>query len=112
MQNVNVLKVGLDGIGPLLTLLYGPTFNVAGLWSGFLGPRPRRSRSSCPGSASAMLDMRLVVDESPDDIIQMIRRHLDDRGFADIAIEVFAAFSPSQTSVAEPGHPGRAGHPQ
>jgi hypothetical protein len=49
-----------------------------------------------------MLDMRLVVEESPDEIIQMIRRHLDERGFADIAIDVFAAFSHSQTSVDEP----------
>lgn len=32
----------------------------------------------------------------------MIRRHLDDRGFSDIAIDVSAAFSHSQTSVAAP----------
>jgi hypothetical protein len=32
----------------------------------------------------------------------MIRRHLDERGFSDIAIDVYAAFSHSQTSVAEP----------
>jgi acetylornithine deacetylase/succinyl-diaminopimelate desuccinylase-like protein len=101
VQNVNVLKGGTDGIGPLLTLLYGPTFNIAGLWSGFLGPETATIPFVVPGSASAMLDMRLVIEESPDDIIQMIRRHLDDRGFSDIAIDVFAAFSHSQTSVAE-----------
>jgi hypothetical protein len=32
----------------------------------------------------------------------MIRRHLDDRGFTDIAIEVYAAFSHSQTPVSDP----------
>jgi acetylornithine deacetylase/succinyl-diaminopimelate desuccinylase-like protein len=101
-QNVDALNGATAGIEPLLTFLYGPTFNIAGLWSGFLGPETATIPFIVPGNASAMLDMRLVVDESPDDMIQMIRRHLDDRGFSDIAIDVYAAFSHSQTSVAEP----------
>jgi acetylornithine deacetylase/succinyl-diaminopimelate desuccinylase-like protein len=101
-QNVDELKGGTDGIEPLLTFLYGPTFNVAGLWSGFLGPETATIPFIVPGSAAAMLDMRLVVEASPDEIIAMIRRHLDERGFSDIAIDVYAAFSHSQTSVAEP----------
>ena len=101
-QNVDTLNGGTDGIEPLLTFLYGPTFNIAGLWSGFLGPETATIPFIIPGAASAMLDMRLVVEESPDDIIQMICRHLDDRGFSDIAIDVYAAFCHSQTSVTEP----------
>ncbi|MGH2614302.1 MAG: M20/M25/M40 family metallo-hydrolase [Thermomicrobiales bacterium] len=101
-QNVDELNGGADGIEPLLTFLYGPTFNVAGLWSGFLGPETATIPFIVPGTAAAMLDMRLVVEESPDEIVQMIRRHLDERGFADIAIDVYAAFSHSQTSVSEP----------
>jgi acetylornithine deacetylase/succinyl-diaminopimelate desuccinylase-like protein len=101
-QNVDTLNGGTEGIEPLLTFLYGPTFNIAGLWSGFLGPETATIPFIVPGSASAMLDMRLVVEASPDEIIQMIRRHLDDRGFSDITIDVFAAFNHSQTSVTEP----------
>jgi acetylornithine deacetylase/succinyl-diaminopimelate desuccinylase-like protein len=101
-QNVETLIGGTDGIEPLLTFLYGPTFNIAGLWSGFLGPETATIPFIVPGSAAAMLDLRLVVEESPHEIIQMIRRHLDDRGFADVAIDVFAAFGHSQTSVTEP----------
>ncbi len=100
--NVDALNGGTEGIEPLLTFLYGPTFNVAGLWSGFLGPNTATIPFIVPGSASAMLDMRLVVEESPDEIIAMIRRHLDERGFADIEIEVYAAFSHSQTSPSDP----------
>jgi acetylornithine deacetylase/succinyl-diaminopimelate desuccinylase-like protein len=100
--NVAELNGGTDGIEPLLTFLYGPTFNVAGLWSGFLGPNTATIPFIVPGSASAMLDMRLVVEESPDEIVAMIRRHLDARGFEDIAIAVFAAFSHSQTSPSDP----------
>lgn len=100
--NVQELQGGADGVEPLLTFLYGPTFNVAGLWSGFLGPNTATIPFIVPGSASAMLDMRLVVEESPDEIIAMIRRHLDERGFDDIAIEVFAAFSHAQTAPGDP----------
>jgi acetylornithine deacetylase/succinyl-diaminopimelate desuccinylase-like protein len=101
-RNVDALNGGTEGIEPLLTFLYGPTFNIAGLWSGFLGQETATIPFIVPGSASAMLDMRLVVEESPDEMIQMIRRHLDDRGFSDITIDVYAAFNHSQTSVAEP----------
>jgi acetylornithine deacetylase/succinyl-diaminopimelate desuccinylase-like protein len=101
-DNVAELNGGAEGLEPLLTFLYGPTFNVAGLWSGFLGPNTATIPFVVPGSAAAMLDMRLVVEESPDEIIAMIRRHLDERGFADIAIEVFAAFSHSQTPANDP----------
>jgi acetylornithine deacetylase/succinyl-diaminopimelate desuccinylase-like protein len=101
-QNIEQLNGPSEGIEPLLTFLYGPTFNIAGLWSGFLGPETATIPFIVPGDASAMLDMRLVVEESPDEIIAIIRRHLDARGFTDIAIEVYAAFSHSQTSVSDP----------
>jgi acetylornithine deacetylase/succinyl-diaminopimelate desuccinylase-like protein len=101
-QNVATLNGGSDGMEPLLTFLYGPTFNIAGMWSGFLGPNTATIPFIVPGSASAMLDMRLVVEESPDEIIAMIRRHLDARGFTDIAIDVYAAFSHSQTPLTDP----------
>lgn len=100
--NVRELNTSLDGIEPLVTFLYGPTFNIAGLWSGFLGPNTSTGPFIVPGTASAMLDMRLVVETSPDEIIAMIRKHLDDRGFADIAIDVLAAYAHSQTSVQDP----------
>ena len=102
VSNVPELNGGTGGIEPLLTFLYGPTFNVAGLWSGFLGPETATIPFIVPGTAAAMIDMRLVVEESPDEIIAMVRRHLDARGFSDIAIDVYAAFSHSQTAVAEP----------
>src|SRR5262249_53901274 len=36
-NNVKHVQGGLDGIDPLINSLYGPTFNIAGLRSGFLG---------------------------------------------------------------------------
>jgi len=100
--NVETVVGGTDGIDPLITLLYGPTFNVAGLRSGFLGPNTATIPFIVPGSATATLDMRLVVDTPADEIVLMLRRHLDARGFEDVSIQVYAAFDASQTAVSEP----------
>ncbi|MDQ3549479.1 MAG: M20/M25/M40 family metallo-hydrolase [Chloroflexota bacterium] len=101
--NVNELVGGSEGIDPLVNFLYGPTFNIAGLHGGFLGPGTSTIPFIVPDRATAMLDMRMVVDSSPDEIIAMLRSHLDSRGFSDIEIDVFAAFAHSQTSPSDPG---------
>ena len=100
--NVNHVRGGLLGKDPLVNLLYGPSFNIAGLYSGFLGWETGTIPFVTPGRASAMLDMRMVVEMSPEEIIGAVRGHLDDHGFPDIEIEVFSAASHSQTSLSEP----------
>ena len=93
---------GTEGIAPLVNLLYGPTFNVAGLRSGFLGPKSGTIPFITPGTATATLDMRMVVPMPADEIIGRLRQHLDARGFSDIGLHVYSAFDASQTSVSEP----------
>jgi acetylornithine deacetylase/succinyl-diaminopimelate desuccinylase-like protein len=101
-KNLSRLVGGSEGMDPLLNFLYGPTFNVPGLRSGFIGRGSGTIPFIVPGTATAMLDMRLVVDTSPEEILAAVRAHLDARGFDDIAIEVYAAFSHSQTPVEDP----------
>jgi acetylornithine deacetylase/succinyl-diaminopimelate desuccinylase-like protein len=101
--NVKHVHGGTDGMDPLVNSLYGPTFNVAGLRSGFLGPETGTIPFIVPARATATLDIRMVVDLSPEEIIDAIRRHLDRHGFSDIAIEVLAAFGHSQTPLSDPG---------
>jgi acetylornithine deacetylase/succinyl-diaminopimelate desuccinylase-like protein len=101
-SNIDDLNGGMADDAPLRTFLYGPTLNIAGLRSGFLGPNTATIPFIVPHSATAMLDMRLVVALSPDEIIDRVRRHLDECGFDDIAIEVYAAFSHNQTPVSHP----------
>ncbi|HUG16552.1 MAG TPA: M20/M25/M40 family metallo-hydrolase [Thermomicrobiales bacterium] len=100
--NVNDLVGGLEGLDPLINFLYGPTFNIAGLRAGFLGPETATIPFIVPDRATAMLDMRMVVGASPDDIIELLRAHLDAHGFDDIGIEVFAAFAHAQTAPSDP----------
>ena len=100
--NVAHVRGGLQGLDPLLNLLYGPSFNIAGMYSGFLGWESGTIPFITPGRASAMLDMRMVVELSPEEIIGAIRSHLDIHGFSDIEIQVFSATSHSQTSLSDP----------
>ena len=102
-NNVPPVTGGTEGKDPLIHFLYGPTLNIAGLRSGFLGPETSTIPYIIPDRATATLDMRLVVDMSPEEIVGCLRRHLDKRGFSDIEMEVFAAFAHSQTSLSDPG---------
>ena len=86
----------------MINWLYGPTFNVVGIYAGFLGPETATIPFIVPSEAKAMLDMRLVVNSRPEEIINFIRKHLDARGFSDIDISVYSAFSHNQTSVSHP----------
>jgi acetylornithine deacetylase/succinyl-diaminopimelate desuccinylase-like protein len=101
--NVRHVHGGMNGMDPLVNSLYGPTFNVAGLRSGFLGPETGTIPFIVPARASATIDIRMVVDLSPEEIIDAIRRHLDRCGFSDIEIDVLAAFGHSQTPLDDPG---------
>jgi acetylornithine deacetylase/succinyl-diaminopimelate desuccinylase-like protein len=103
VKNIQHVQGGLEGIDPLVNYLYGPTFNIAGMRSGFLGPETGTIPFVIPGKATATLDIRMVVELTPDEIVDSIRRHLDQHGFADIHIDVLAAYSDSQTPITDPG---------
>ena len=100
--NVDRFRDGDEGADPLIEFLYGPTFNVAGLRAGFLGPESGTIPFIVPGSATAMLDMRSVTDLPAEEIIQLTRAHLNRRGFEDIELTTYAAFDPWQTPVTNP----------
>lgn len=71
---------------------YEPTCNIAGLLAGFIVPG--LSKTVLPKQAMAKLDMRLVPDQDPHDIVEKLRAHLDKRGFTDIEITTFSMEHP------------------
>ncbi len=81
-----------SGIDLLERYYFAPTCNIAGIVSGFTVPGT--SKTVLPKEAMAKLDMRLVPDQDPQDIIVKLRRHLDDRGFSDIEIATFSMGHP------------------
>lgn len=90
---------GLTGRDLLARLLFSTTININGLWSGYTG---EGMKTILPHAAHARLDSRLVPDQTPDAQLELIRKHLADRGFTDIAVRKISGYAPAQTSVDTP----------
>ncbi|MGH7628908.1 MAG: M20/M25/M40 family metallo-hydrolase [Gemmatimonadales bacterium] len=89
----------LSGGDALARYLFATTLNIDGLWSGYTGPG---TKTILPHVATAKVDSRLVPNQHPDSALALIRRHLDAKGFSDIAIRKLAGYPPAQTSVSAP----------
>lgn len=71
-----------------------PTLNVDGIWGGYIGPG---SKTVLPHRVTAKLDSRLVPNQSKEEVLARLRRHLDVRGFTDIEIRVLGGGEWAQT---------------
>jgi acetylornithine deacetylase/succinyl-diaminopimelate desuccinylase-like protein len=81
-------------------LLYSPTCNICGMWSGYQGPG---GKTVLPATAGAKLDFRLVPDQDPETILTLLKRHLAEHGFGDVEVSILEAPSrPAQSSLETP----------
>ncbi len=88
-ESFGLERLLLDRTGPAVaSATFEPTCNVAGLVSGYTGPG---SKTIVPALATAKVDFRLLPDQDPWEIADQLRRHLDERGFGDVQIEVLGA---------------------
>jgi acetylornithine deacetylase/succinyl-diaminopimelate desuccinylase-like protein len=74
---------GRDGREALHALTFAPTLNVQGLWSGFIG---EGDKTITPAEANARLDIRIVPDQVPEEVVDSVRRHLAKAGFGDVEV--------------------------
>ena len=74
---------GLTGTAMKVKHFLEPTCTICGLTSGYSG---MGSKTVLPAAASAKLDFRLVPDLTPQLVRELLRAHLDRRGFTDIEI--------------------------
>jgi acetylornithine deacetylase/succinyl-diaminopimelate desuccinylase-like protein len=72
-----------------------PTVNIEGLVSGYTGPG---GKTILPGRAVAKIDMRLVPNQTKDEIVGKLRAHLDKRGFRDVEVNVSGGYDPTETA--------------
>jgi acetylornithine deacetylase/succinyl-diaminopimelate desuccinylase-like protein len=80
--------------------VFSPTCNIHGLTAGYQGPG---SKTIIPREASAKLDFRLVPDQDPDEILQLLRDHLAAKGFTDVVVtEVESSLFPARTDPSDP----------
>lgn len=83
----------------LAVQLFDTQLNIDGITSGYGGPG---MKTILPHKAVAKLDSRLVPNQTPDEALDMIRKHLVAKGFNDIEVRKLSGYKPAQTSVDAP----------
>lgn len=86
----------LAGEQLLLRYMFAPTLNLSGVAAGYTGPGTWQY--GLPASAFCTIDVRMPPAMTHGQTLTAIRGHLDSKGFADIEIEVMAAYGASQSS--------------
>ena len=71
-----------------------PTCNIAGLFSGYLG---EGAKTILPAKATVKIDFRLVPGQEPETVLNLLRKHLKRKGFADAAVTVLSSEGPAKT---------------
>lgn len=90
----------IHGREALLRYLYWPTFNIDGIWSGYIGPG---TKTVLPHKIKVKVDVRLVPNMTVEEVLPKIRRHLDKHGFKEIKIiELEGDYEWAKTSIKEP----------
>ena len=98
-------RVGLDAMVPPADLPWAdrimarPTLNIAGFASGYGGPG---SKTIIPSAAIAKLDLRLVPDQTPDEIWEKVRDHLAAHAPEVEVVRMDGGMLPSYTPVEHP----------
>ncbi len=77
-----------------------PVVNVNGIHAGYGGAG---SKTVLPASAIAKLDIRLVPDQDPDEVVALLRAHLDGHGFGDVTLT--HRERPGLPARVDPDHP-------
>jgi acetylornithine deacetylase/succinyl-diaminopimelate desuccinylase-like protein len=80
-------------------LLFWPTCNICGIWSGYSGPG---TKTILPATAGVKIDFRLVPDQDPETILALLRRHLVNEGFDDVEVVELEGERPAQSSLETP----------
>ncbi|MEM7734367.1 MAG: M20/M25/M40 family metallo-hydrolase, partial [Deinococcota bacterium] len=78
MYGVEGYLGGVTGKDYYERLYFGPVINFNGFHSGYGG---MGSKTVLPAAASAKLDIRLVPDQIPEDILTCLTNHFQERGF-------------------------------
>jgi acetylornithine deacetylase/succinyl-diaminopimelate desuccinylase-like protein len=77
-----------------------PTCTIAGIHGGYGGPG---LKTIVPATAMAKIDFRLVPDQRPEEILTLLRAHLDRHGFAGVAVRpITTTVAPVRTPLDDP----------
>ena len=92
-EKIGYKDLNMDGETYYHKLTMEPTFNIAGIESGYTGDN---AKTIIPSAAAVSIDMRLVAGQNPEDIFKKIEAHV--RKFdSDIKVTYKGAMHPSRT---------------
>jgi acetylornithine deacetylase/succinyl-diaminopimelate desuccinylase-like protein len=78
---------------------FTPTANVAGIHGGYGGAG---MKTILVAAASAWLDFRLVPDQDPAEIFELLQTHLEREGFDDVEVTLLGTAEPAGTPIEHP----------
>ena len=96
LYQIDEFVTGLSGRDLQVKEYFQPTCTICGMISGYTGPG---TKTVMPAEAMAKVDFRLVIDQDPYEIRDLLRKHLDAEGFSDVEIELLSAEHPARTST-------------
>ena len=98
-NDVRRFKWGMQAEELFIHAMTQPQLNIDGIWGGYTGPG---TKTLLPHEATVKMDVRMVPDQDPDEVVRTIRAHLDRRGFEDIEMRVINKYLWSKVSPREP----------
>jgi acetylornithine deacetylase/succinyl-diaminopimelate desuccinylase-like protein len=90
---------GVERAEAVQKLLYSPTCTICGMVAGYTG---EGAKTVLPHEARVKLDFRLVPDLEPELVLDLLRSHLDRRGFDDVEIASVSGEHPAKSPVDAP----------
>ena len=93
---------GMEGEAVHHASSFAPTFNIQGIIAGYNG---EGSKTILPAEARAKADIRLVPDQEPEEIFQLLRRFLEERGYGDIEVKRVPHEGDLDPSISDPAAP-------
>jgi acetylornithine deacetylase/succinyl-diaminopimelate desuccinylase-like protein len=89
---------GVTGLDAHLQLMFQPTCTVCGIESGYTG---QGSKTVLPRTARAKVDFRLVPDQDPDEIADLVRAHFARMGLR-VSVTLLGGERAYRTSMTDP----------
>ncbi|MDQ3704237.1 MAG: M20/M25/M40 family metallo-hydrolase [Chloroflexota bacterium] len=99
---INGFLEGMTGHQVHHAAAFHPTANIQGIEAGYNGPG---SKTILPNEARAKLDLRLVPDQDPEEVLQSLRAYLRYEGFPDIEVERIPNEGDLYPAISDPSAP-------
>ncbi|CAD2074926.1 N-formyl-4-amino-5-aminomethyl-2-methylpyrimidinedeformylase [Jeotgalicoccus aerolatus] len=92
-EKIGYKDLDMDGASYYHKLTMEPTFNIAGIESGYTG---KHAKTIIPASATVNMDIRLVADQDPEYVFEKIEDHVK-KVNPDVVVTYKGAMRPSRT---------------